>query len=744
MPVSRFVLVLLLSGICVFRPAAGAARAADIYVNHETGDDRNPGSAERPLATARRAVQRAGAGDTIHLLPEGAIYREMLVLADISGITIEGNGCTLSGADPLPDDPDRWERVGQDLHRMRITRNGGDRYLLVKDGKAERMGRNAYTRGPLATQFPSLGELQPGEFRVEPIDEGREAWLYVKGSLAGLEWAVRTEGLSTSLGRRVRDVTIRNLDARHVLNDGFNFHGDAQNVRLIHVNGYENYDNGISPHGGCSITVENGKFWDNGSPAWAQGDATETVYRRCEARGSGHQWEVVFAGGVHLIEDSTIRLSGNEFWLVHWPPREGARKQIAFAGKDPDAKPQYTLRRTQILGDPEKKGTVKIGAGVTLVLDDCTFTNVTLDVDPAAVVRVAGGTLNGRPLEAAFAGVGGAREGDAVERPRQQAPARRERPGVTPDWWPGPTPPEVRDARMNNPWPNEQQLKRIEELTPDEPVVAPAKPRKVLVWGRLWTHWGNAFCQESLKIIGRKTGAFEVVASDDPRLLLPESLKDFDAVFWNSLHDQQPFLPPNWKELPPDELAEARKLDAAVKQSILRFVTEEGKGIAGVVGSIAALRDWPEYGEMMGAFYGGHYTVDMVIRVEDPDHPLVACFGGEPFEIKTLGYIPAAPFSRERVRVLLSLDMTRTTNPAELKGQEWLKPAVEQRKGDFPISWVREHGKGRVFYVALGYRPEDYYSPVFLRYLLAGAQFVTGDLPADTTPSDRDTAPREN
>ena len=53
------------------------------------------------------------------------------------------------------------------------------------------------------------------------------------------------------------------------------------------------------------MTVEDGKFWGNGTPAWAQGDATQTVYRRCEARGSGYPWEVVFAGGIHRVDAGT-------------------------------------------------------------------------------------------------------------------------------------------------------------------------------------------------------------------------------------------------------------------------------------------------------------------------------------------------------------------------------------------------------------------------------------------------------
>jgi hypothetical protein len=372
------------------------AQAADIYVNNQTGRDGHPGTKDQPLAAANRALRMAQPGDTIHLLPPGAVYRETLNLSNKSGLVIEGNGCTMSGADPLPDDPAAWESVGEDLFRRQVRANNENRYILVKDGKGQRMGRNKFRREPLAAQFPPLDRLQPGEFRVEPIPGERSAWLYVKGSLANLEWSVRQQGVMT--GGHVRDITIKNLNARHALNDGFNLHADAQNVTLIHVDGSENYDNGISPHGACSMTVEDGVFRDNGTPDWAQGDATHTVYRRCVAGGSGHQWEVVFAGGVHRVEDSTIHLSGNELWFVKWPIRAFALNEIKLAGKDPDIQPEYTVVRTQVRGDAEKKGLVKIGAGVTLTLEECTFTNVTFDVDPAAVLRIQGGTADGQPL----------------------------------------------------------------------------------------------------------------------------------------------------------------------------------------------------------------------------------------------------------------------------------------------------------------------------------------------------------
>ncbi|HPD13492.1 MAG TPA: ThuA domain-containing protein [Planctomycetota bacterium] len=315
-----------------------------------------------------------------------------------------------------------------------------------------------------------------------------------------------------------------------------------------------------------------------------------------------------------------------------------------------------------------------------------------------------------------------------------------------PTWpWPGPTPPEQREAMMKRTFliqPAPQDMKTIEELAPDKPPAAPQKPRKLLLWGRVWTHMANPMTEETVKTLGRKTGAFEVVVTDDPQMLLPEKLKGFDAIFLNGLHDPTPFLPHWLKSMPKEEQEAAIALDQKVKASILKFVGEDGKGIAGIEGSICALRDWKEFGELMGAFYAGHYVGNFVLKVDDPAHPLTACLAGQAFKVFDQGYVPGPPYSPKKVRVLLSLDLTQTPDPVADPKAAWLKPSVEKLeqstgRREYPISWVKSYGKGRVFYLSLGVQKAPYSNPLFMRYLLGGIQFALGDLPGDTTPSEK-------
>jgi hypothetical protein len=270
-----------------------SAKAREIYVNNQTGNERHAGTFDAPLRSARRAVMMSAAGDTIHLLPESAIYREMITLADKRNLNIEGHDCIVSGADPLSSDPGDWEKAGEGLHRIRLKRTTQDRHILVVGGRGVTMGRTKYQINPLAgiqrregfeafqkalrSQYPKLEDLQNGQFAWAPID-ANAGWLYVKGPLEELEWAVRTQGIYTD--REVHNITIHNLHARHVLNDGYNIHGNAQGLKLLNVTAHECFDNGISPHGACSFTVEDSQFLRNEMAA-GNDFLTETHFLRC-------------------------------------------------------------------------------------------------------------------------------------------------------------------------------------------------------------------------------------------------------------------------------------------------------------------------------------------------------------------------------------------------------------------------------------------------------------------------------
>jgi type 1 glutamine amidotransferase len=72
------------------------------------------------------------------------------------------------------------------------------------------------------------------------------------------------------------------------------------------------------------------------------------------------------------------------------------------------------------------------------------------------------------------------------------------------------------------------------------------------------------------------------------------------------------------------------------------------------------------------------------------------------------------------IHVILTLDTT------QMKGECY-------QRAPYPITWARMHGKGRVFYTAMGDRPENWQNSFFLNVLSGGIQWAMGD--ADATLS---------
>jgi type 1 glutamine amidotransferase len=51
------------------------------------------------------------------------------------------------------------------------------------------------------------------------------------------------------------------------------------------------------------------------------------------------------------------------------------------------------------------------------------------------------------------------------------------------------------------------------------------------------------------------------------------------------------------------------------------------------------------------------------------------------------------------------------------------------------MTWARMQGKGRVFYTAIGDRPENWENPFFLNLLAGGLRWSLGDVAASVTPN---------
>jgi len=268
----------------------------------------------------------------------------------------------------------------------------------------------------------------------------------------------------------------------------------------------------------------------------------------------------------------------------------------------------------------------------------------------------------------------------------------------------------------------ETERQKVEAALPARAPARPRKPRKLLIFDLNVNYGGHGSIRTAnlaFTLMGQKTGAFDTVISRDPQVFRSESLRQFDAVFFNNTVGNC-------------------FTDPALRQSLVEFVYGGG-GLMGVHGSSVAfthwpgaVEDWPEFGLMIGARGANHRASNehIFIRNEEPDHPVTAAFEGQGFEYRDEFFRVHEPYSRQRVRVLLSIDTDKTDlNQGPGYGK------LERADNDYALAWLRHYGRGRTFYCTIAHNPYVFWDPKMLQFYLAAAQFVLGDLPAPTIPS---------
>jgi uncharacterized protein (TIGR03437 family) len=166
------------------------------------------------------------------------------------------------------------------------------------------------------------------------------------------------------------------------------------------------------------------------------------------------------------------------------------------------------------------------------------------------------------------------------------------------------------------------------------------------------------------------------------------------------------------------------------KADLLDFI-RQGKGFGGSHSATDCLYTWPEYGDMIGGYFDGHpWATEAAVDVEDPQNPLVAHLA--PGFRVTEEFYQFRAFSRDQVRVLLTLN-TRSVDMGV--------PGINRTDGDFGLAWIRNYGKGRVFYSAFGHFPGSFQNPLLRTTLQKALLWLTGEINADATPRSGPSAP---
>jgi type 1 glutamine amidotransferase len=264
---------------------------------------------------------------------------------------------------------------------------------------------------------------------------------------------------------------------------------------------------------------------------------------------------------------------------------------------------------------------------------------------------------------------------------------------------------------------DEKMRAEIDAAIPRQAVSKPARPRKLLVTD-VQMYSGHSTIPHGthmIELMAKYTGAFEPTFSNDPEMLKYPKIKEFDAVFFNNVcgmvHN-----------------------DPQVREGILRFV-REGGGLGGNHAVTYANLNWPEFADMMGGWAGQHRVEEQVIKIDDPANPLMKAFGSEPFTHTDEFYIfpPSSPYSREKQRVLMSLDVEKSDRGFGGRFSE-LSTRPDQ---DYGVAWVKAYGKGRTYFTPLGHTTIMYTDKRWTAHLLAAIQYLLGDLAVDATPNPR-------
>jgi type 1 glutamine amidotransferase len=297
------------------------------------------------------------------------------------------------------------------------------------------------------------------------------------------------------------------------------------------------------------------------------------------------------------------------------------------------------------------------------------------------------------------------------------------------------------------------------DALPEKAPAKPKQPRKILVLAKAagYVHSSIPLAAATVEEMGKKYGTWTTTITFNPADINEANLKQYDAVFLASTTGA--FL-----DDPNDAAATADR-----RKALLDFV-RGGKGLAGVhaatdsyharppgaggaarsgaatpapagaapagaaPAAVGQVGTWPEFNKLIGGFFKFHWLYPQVVtvKIDDPKNPLNAVFQGKEFQVHDEIYTYAQDsFSRKNVHVLTSINYAKMSDADKAKETA----ATKRTDGDYALSWIRREGKGRVFYEALGHSEHIYSMTPVMAHVLAGLQYVLGDLSADDSPS---------
>ena len=201
------------------------------------------------------------------------------------------------------------------------------------------------------------------------------------------------------------------------------------------------------------------------------------------------------------------------------------------------------------------------------------------------------------------------------------------------------------------------------------PGQTPAAPRKIeiLFLGHNSTHHDSAKFEPMLKD-ALASEPFNFTYTADPKDLNDANLAKYDELMIYANHT---------------------KIEPEQEKALLDFVAG-GKGFLPFHSASFCFQNSPAYIALVGAQFQRHKTGEFVTDIVKPDHQVM--LGIQPFQVWDETYVHTK-HNNNRTVLMERVDET---------GRE-------------PWTWVRTHGKGRVFYTAYGHDERVWGHPTFHR-----------------------------
>jgi len=206
-------------------------------------------------------------------------------------------------------------------------------------------------------------------------------------------------------------------------------------------------------------------------------------------------------------------------------------------------------------------------------------------------------------------------------------------------------------------------------------------PRRALLLGGMTTAYHQFWINgPALRDILAAAG-FETFLSEDLEVLASPSLSHYDLVV---------------------NLTTGRDLSPEGERGLTAFV-RGGRGLVGIHNATDTFKASAWYMAAIGARFLTHPAqLDIAVEYTDVAHPIVA--GLPAFTVKDELYI--MDWAPDNVHLLAQ---------------------THSHEGRLvPLSWVRQEGAGRVFYLSLGHNRSTYDVPEFRAWVSRGAQWAAG------------------